>query len=236
MTAYTLYIGNKRYSSWSMRPWLLLKTLSIPFTESLQPFTDTGNAHRQPQFAAFSPTCKVPVLHHGPRVVWDSIAIAEYISEQAGGKGWPADVDARTWARCAAAEMHAGFAALREECGMNVGLRIELGDVGREVERDMKRVKEVFEEGLARFGGPFLAGGEFGIVDAFYAPVACRIVGFEGLEERVGEVAMGYVRTVLGVPAVEEWVRGGREEVFREAWSEEDTIRGRKVLWDSSKV
>jgi glutathione S-transferase len=117
-----LYIANKNYSSWSLRPWVLMRTLGMAFEEELRPFPMGGGASG---FDAFSPSGKVPCLHDGQQVVWDSLAIAEYLAEQQAAV-WPADASARAWARCAAAEMHSGFSTLRNICSMNCGLRVAL--------------------------------------------------------------------------------------------------------------
>ena len=123
---YTLYIGNKNYSSWSLRPWVLMRALSIPFEERLVPFEEGSNWNR---FRAFSPNGRVPCLHDGTKVIWDSLAITEYLAERHAGV-WPGDVDVRAWARSVAGEMHSGFAELRNRCTMNCGLRIRLGETG----------------------------------------------------------------------------------------------------------
>ncbi|KAK9364822.1 thioredoxin-like protein [Lipomyces kononenkoae] len=228
--AYTLYIGNKRYSSWSMRPWVLLKALNIPFEEKLQMFKP---GVRQPDFLAFSPSGKVPCLHDTTTavVVWDSLAICEYIAE-ANPSAWPAEDAARTFARCASAEMHSSFDAIRDECSMNVGLRIELGTPSEALQRDIDRFNALFKEGARKFGGPWLAGKEFTIVDAMFAPIAsrCKTYGIS-LE---GE-AMEYVGRLFEHPAVQDWVRDGIRETAREPFHEEDCLRGRKVLEDLSE-
>lgn len=227
-SSYSLYIGNKRYSSWSMRPWVLLTALDIPFTEELQLF-EPGRS--QPAFAAFSPTAKVPCLHDrgGPdTVVWDSLAIVEYLAERHRGV-WPAAPAARAWARCAAAEMHSSFAGIRDECSMNVALRIELGAPGAALAGDLARLRALFDDGLRRFGGPFLAGPDFTAVDAFYAPVASRCQTY-GLE--LGGPAGAYVRRLLEHRAVRAWIEQGIAEAEREPYHEDDCVRGRKVLED----
>jgi glutathione S-transferase len=232
---YTLYIGNKRYSSWSMRPWVLLKALNIPFEEQLHLFVP---GMRQPQFRAFSPSGKVPCLHDKsdaaaePIVVWDSLAIAEYLAEKHPNV-WPSPERpaARVFARCAAAEMHSGFAAIRDECSMNVGLRIDLGGPpGAKLQADLDRLSALFEYGLQKFGGPFLAGPEFTAVDAFYAPVASRCKTY-GLVLG-NEAARGYVERLLEQPGVKAWVDAGIREAEREPMHEEDCTSGRKVLED----
>ena len=120
MALYRLFIGNRNYSSWSLRPWVLMRTLGIAFDEAMQVFAPGSN---RAAFRAFAPNGTVPCLHDGATVVWDSLAIVEYLAERHPGV-WPADAGARAWARCAAAEMHGGFSALRNQCGMNVGFPI----------------------------------------------------------------------------------------------------------------
>ncbi|KAM5350254.1 hypothetical protein ACJ41O_006759 [Fusarium nematophilum] len=227
---YTLFIGNKRYSSWSMRPWVLLKALDIPFDEKLNMFKPSL---RQPDFLAFSPTGKVPCLHDSSSsiVVWDSLAICEYIAEK-HPSAWPADAAARAFARCAAAEMHSGFNAIRDECAMNVALRIDLGKPSEALQRDIDRFNALFKEGVEKFGGPWLAGDRFTIVDAMYAPIAsrCKTYGVE-----LDGVAKEYLERLFEHPVVQEWVRDGIKETEREPFHEEDCLRGRKVLQDLAK-
>ena len=161
---YTLWIANKNYSSWSLRPWALMRVLDIAFEEQLRPFGDLCEDGRG--FRGFSPTGKVPCLHDGATVVWDSLAIAEYLAERHAGV-WPADPAARAWARCAAAEMHSGFGALRNICSMNCGVRIRLHEVSDALKADLARLEELWVDGLVRHGGPWLGGAGFGAVDAF---------------------------------------------------------------------
>jgi len=232
---YALYIGNKRYSSWSMRPWVLLKALDIPFDEKLH-FFKPGQA--QPEFKAFSPSAKVPCLHDNDSgndvVVWDSLAIAEYLAEQHPAV-WPSDRAARAFARCAAAEMHSSFAAIRDECSMNVALRIELPrPLSEGLRRDIARLGALFAEGVERFGGPFLAGSSFTAADAFFAPVASRCETY-GIRFEDNPKAQGYVDALLAHPAVQAWIQQGIRETEREPYHEEDCVRGRKVLEDLAK-
>ena len=168
---YVLHIGNRNYSSWSLRPWLLLRQLAIPFDERLHTFVQGGSAT---VFRAFSPSGRVPCLVDGTTTVWDSLAITEYLAERHAGV-WPAQGAARAWARSAAAEMHSGFGALREQCTMNCGIRVSLRAVTPALQADLARLTELWRDGLRRFGGPWLAGDAFSAVDAFYAPVAFRI-------------------------------------------------------------
>lgn len=225
---YELYIGNKRYSSWSMRPWVLLKALDIPFSEKLQLFQPGPG---QPQFISFSPSAKVPCLIHDGLAVWDSLAICEYIAESRP-EAWPESRTARAFARCAAAEMHSGFPGIRNECSMNVGLRIELGTPSAALQKDLTRLDALWKDGLERFGGPYLAGPRFTIADAFFAPVATRVQTF-GI--KLSDEAMAYVQKLLEHPAVNAWIQEGIRETARQPLYEEDCIRGRKVLQDLSK-
>jgi glutathione S-transferase len=125
---YTLYIGNKNYSSWSLRPWVLMRVLDIPFEEKLVTFVPEGYGASWETFRRFSPNGLVPCLHDGDTAIWESLAIAEYLAERHPGV-WPGDPQARAWARCAAAEMHGGFGALRNVCSMNCGIRVRLHEV-----------------------------------------------------------------------------------------------------------
>ncbi|WP_047395878.1 glutathione S-transferase family protein [Chitinibacter sp. ZOR0017] len=207
---YQLFIANKLYSSWSLRPWLLLKTLQIPFTETLVLF---GAGDRQLQFLRFSPTGKVPCLQAGTQTVWDSLAIIEYLAERHPGV-WPADEAARTWARCAAAEMHSGFGALRQQCGMHCGLIIERYTLDEALQRDLDRIAALWQEGLSRFGGPFLAGDQFSAVDAFFAPVAIRVRAYQ---LPLPSAAAAYAERLLALPALQQWLN----EALAEPWTEE---------------
>ena len=211
-----------------MRPWVVLKAFDIPFEEQLHLFKP---GLRQPEFLAFSPSGKVPCLRDAERniVVWDSLAIVEYLAEIHPGL-WPQDLAARTFARCAAAEMHSSFNAIRDECSMNVGLRIDMGDtVSEGLRRDLARLSELFNRGLSEFGGPWLAGSNFTAVDAFYAPVASRCKTF-GL--KLEGPAADYVERLYEHPAVQAWVQEGIKETAREPGHEEDTVAGRRILED----
>lgn len=212
----TLHISNKNYSSWSLRAWILLKVLDIPFTEQ-QHFYGADN---RTEFGKFSPTALVPCLVEGPTVVWESISIAEYLYESHPAV-WPAERVARAFARSAAAEMHAGFGALRSICNMNCGVRVELPAITPELERDLGRLRDLFEQGLAAYGGPFLAGDRFTAVDAFYAPIAFRAQTY-GL--KLGTVADAYLQRLLDLPAMQEWYRTGLLETQRSAMHEDSLV------------
>ena len=202
----TLYLANKNYSSWSLRPWLLLRQLGIPFEENLVPF-HVG------RFGGFSPSGKVPCLVDGEITVWDSLAITEYLAES-HPTVWPADKAVRAFARCAAAEMHSGFMALRTQCGMNCGIRVKLHQVDVALQRDLDRLGALWNDGLARFGGPFLAGERFSAADAFYAPVAFRIQTC-GLS--LDAVSMAYAERLLALPAMRAWYADALAETWRDA-------------------
>ena len=220
-----LYIGNKNYSSWSLRPWVLLKALGIPFTEQLKPFVAGGS---QATFRSFSPTGRVPVLHDGAARVWDSLGITEYLAERYP-QVWPADAAARAWARCAAAEMHSGFGALRSRCTMNCGMRIRLPGIPADLAADLARLDELWNEGLARFGGPFLAGAEFTAADAFYAPVVFRVLTYS---LPLGGAAPRYIEHMLALPAMKAWYAAALAETFREINHEADLKMAGTILED----
>jgi len=221
---YTLYIANKNYSSWSMRPWVLMRTLGLDFQEKQFQFTASGG----PDFHTFSPSGRVPCLHHGETVVWDSLAIVEYLAERHPGV-WPSDATARAWARSASAEMHSGFGNLRNDCSMSVGVRIRMHRMSDALKGELSRLESLWTEGLTRFGGPFLAGSRFTAVDAFYAPVATRIQTY-GLP--VGGAAGAYGAMLLKQPAVAEWIEAGVRETWRDVPHEKDILASGEVLQD----
>jgi glutathione S-transferase len=218
---YTLHIGNKNYSSWSLRPWILMRELGIPFTERLHAFGPNFNARVE----ARSPSGRVPVLHDGERVVWDSLAIAEYLAEKHKGV-WPEDAGERAWARSVAAEMHSSYPALRNYCSMTCGTRMRLKESPPELRQDIARLEAVWNEGLQRSGGPFLCGKSFGAVDAFFCPVAFRwqTYGFD-LSPR----ARAYVQHLLALPGMKEWYGAALVEPHRDSVHEAE-IRGYATL------
>lgn len=206
---YTLHIANKNYSSWSLRPWVLMKEAGIPFEEKLHRFIpDTGGRG----FTSFSPSGKVPTLIDGDNVVWDSLAILEYLAERHQGV-WPADPVARAWARSAASEMHSSFSALRNICGMNVGVRVKLHEISPALHQDLVRMEELWADGLARFGGPFLAGETFSAVDAFFCPVAFRVQTYN---LPMGEKARAYAFRLLTLDSMLSWSKAALREDFRD--------------------
>ena len=205
-----LITANRNYSSWSLRPWLLMKMLDIAFEDAFVSFAKPDN---HDDFRAFSPNAKVPLLIDGERRVWDSLAIALYLADRHDGV-LPIDPDARAWALCVSAEMHSGFGALRNDCTMNVGTRIRRGPDSPALARDIARIAEIFEEGLTRFGGPFLAGSAFTLADAFFAPVVFRIRTF-GIA--VGPLGTAWVDRMLALPPMLDW----EEQALAEPWREE---------------
>ena len=222
---YELFIGNKNYSSWSLRPWVLMRAHGIPFEERLQRFLPGSNWDA---FRTFSPNGKVPCLRDGSTIVWDSLAIAEYLAERHAGL-WPQEPGARAWARCASAEMHSGFATLRTHCGMSVGVRVRLHAWPDTLRADIRRIEELWNEGLSRFGGPFLAGSRFSIVDAFYCPVAYRARTYD---LPLTGAARDYAHRLIELPAMREWEAAGLAETFRDAPHEEEIASYGEVIAD----
>jgi glutathione S-transferase len=204
----TLVIANKCYSSWSLRPWLLMKQLGIPFDEIVIPLDlpDT-----KAKVLAHSPAGKVPILIDGDVTVWESISIMEYIGD-AFAPVWPSDRDARAMARSVAAEMHAGFSALRSACPMNLGRKFAQKDRGEAVARDVARFSEIVRQARERFGagGPFLFGA-FSAADAMYAPLATRL---DTYCIAIDATTRAYVDAILALPAFQEW----RSAALKEEW------------------
>ena len=206
--SYTLITANRNYSSWSLRPWVLMKALGIAFTDRLEPFAKPDN---YADFRKFSPTGQVPVLLGGDIRIADSLGIALYLADRHPGV-WPADEAARVFAQGATCEMHGGFGHLRGECTMNVGVRVKPKPMSAGLQRDVGRLREIFEAGLELFGGPWLAGAEFSAVDAFFAPVAFRIRTY-GLDVGKGQA---WVDHILAHPAMREWEAAALAEEWRE--------------------
>lgn len=222
---YILYIANKNYSSWSLRPWVLMRELSIPFEEKIFPFeSNTDNE----KFKTFSPTGKVPCLHDDALIVWDSLAIAEYLAERERGV-WPEDRVARAWARSAAAEIHSGLEALREQRSMHCGFRIRVTNSSSALQRDQDRIDALWCEGLRRFGGPFLAGAKFTAADAFYAPVAFRIQTYE---LALSKDALAYAKRLLALESMRDWEAAALKEPWREIAHETTALNAGILLAD----
>jgi glutathione S-transferase len=206
-----LIIGNKAYSSWSLRGWLAAKQSGLPFEEMVVPLYD-ADWDRRREGDEFAPSSgKVPILWDGDVVVWDSLAIVEYLNEKSGGtRFWPADDAARAMARSMAAEMHSGFAALRRKHSMNVRQVFPPSKPEADVLADLTRIMELWAQARARFGGEgqFLFG-EFGAADIMYAPVVTRIVTY-GLP--IARFATGYMDAVLHHPFMQDWIAAAQEE------------------------
>ena len=205
----TLYIGNKNYSSWSMRPWVLLRQAGIPFQEVMVRFDDMAaqSAFRR-TMATVTPVGKVPVLVDDGLVIWDTLAIAEYLAEQFPDRAlWPADRAARARARSICAEMHSGFSALRSACGMNIEAKLpHIGALALRdqpaVRADLARIVAMWSELLAQHGGPMLFGA-FSIADASYAPVAMRIRTYA---LPVPADVEAYINRLVALPGVAAWM------------------------------
>ena len=215
-----LYIGNKNYSSWSMRPWVLLTGAGIPFEEKMVRFDsfDAGSRFKA-ALAPVSPTGKVPVLVDGDLVVWDTLAIAEYLAEQFPELHlWPREADKRARARSVCAEMHSGFAALRGACPMNI--EAHLPDVGAlalrdkpGVRADLDRLIAMWQQLLAEHGGPLLFG-RFSVADAFYAPVVMRLKTYA---LPVPPDVAAYMEHLCALPGVKAWIDAAlAEQDFRD--------------------
>ncbi len=205
-----LIIGNKNYSSWSLRPWIAMKTAGIPFEERVISLND-------PQFkrtvAKISPAGKVPALADGEVHVWESLAILEYLAEKfPDAKLWPADPQGRAHARAIAAEMHAGFVPLRRECPMNFWRPVKKRELSPEAAANVARIDAMWTDCRSRFGsgGEFLFGA-FGAADAMYAPVVGR---FATYAVDVGPSSRAYMEAVMGLPAWQEW----RAAAVKEPW------------------
>ncbi len=210
-----LYIGNKNYSSWSMRPWVLMQQAGIPFEEvklRFDSFDADSDFKRRVQ--AVSPTAKVPVLVHDGLAIWDTLAIAEYLAETFHDRAlWPAERAARARARSVSAEMHSGFGALRSACPMNI--EAHLPEVGALIWRDkaavradVARLVAMWVELLQTHGGPMLFGG-FSVADAFYAPVCMRLRTYA---LPVPEAVEAYMARVCALPGVAQWVSDAKAE------------------------
>lgn len=202
-----LVIGNKNYSSWSLRPWLGLKVAGIEFEEILLPLYEENARSKR---LVYSPSGKVPLLADGTLRIWDSLAIAEYLAEKYPEKQlWPKTIEARAMARSVCAEMHGGFANLRNMLNMDIRARLQ-AEITPEAQAEIDRIIAIWTECRDRFGsgGPFLFGN-FSWADAFYAPVATRFVTY-GIP--LSGVAQAYVDTILALPAMQEWIAAAKVE------------------------
>jgi glutathione S-transferase len=208
MADITIYLGNKNYSSWSLRPWLALKQTGAPFDEEVIPLDEPTT---RSTVLRFSPSGRVPALKHNELTVWDSLAICEYLAETfPQAKLWPEDKAARAVARAVSAEMHSGFAALRNHLPMNMRSAFPNRGVTPEVQSDINRITAIWRDCRKRFGasGPFLFGG-FTIADAMYAPVVSR---FRTYKIELEEETQAYTDAVWALPALQEWLTAAKNE------------------------
>ncbi|WP_225868239.1 glutathione S-transferase [Bartonella apis] len=212
-----MHIANKNYSSWSLRPWVLMKTLGIEFEEIKHYFKQDNYS----QFKVFSPSARVPVLIDGTITVWDSLAITEYLYESYHNVR-PTNRVARAWARSAAAEMHSSFQALRAQCPMSVGVIAKLKKLTPELENDIRRVDELFVSAQEKFNGPFLAGDRFTAVDAFFCPVAFRIKNYN---LKLSRKSMGYIEQLIALSSMQEWLQLALEEQEMDPMEEQELDR-----------
>jgi glutathione S-transferase len=214
MASLTLVIGNKNYSSWSLRAWLLMKHLGLSFTEVVIPL-DTPETREQ--IERYGPSGRVPVLRDGELAVWDSLAICEYLAELTG-KGWPQARAARAVARSVCAEMHSGFTNLRSLWPMNARARNRHTVTTVALEADVERIDVIWNECRSRFGGagPWLFG-EYTVADAVYAPVVLR---FNTYGARISQTARWYMASVLEDGALQEWLQAAKHEPWRIAADE----------------
>ena len=212
MEPFRIVIGNKNHSSWSLRAWLALKQTGAPFTEILVPLRQPG---WREEIARWSPGGRVPALHHGGLVVWESLAICEYLAEIfPEARLWPEDRAARAHARAMCSEMHAGFMALRENMPFDLRNPDKRGQgMTPGVEKDIARITGMWSECRARWGsgGDFLFG-HFTVADAFYAPIAGR---FHTYAPPLDDVARAYVATIFALPAMQEWLAAAEKEPWR---------------------
>ncbi len=217
--ALVLYVGNKNYSSWSLRAWLLLKHLGIPFTERM---VSVAGREYNPALRAIAGNARVPCLHDEGFQIWESLAIAEYLAERYP-QLWPQDSKARARARSISAEMHAGFANLRKAMPMNLKLRLKGKPAEASVQRDIDRIVELWTDARTRFAtreGPYLFGA-FSIADGMYAPIVWR---FHIYNVPLSPLAMAYRDNLIAHPSMQEWYEAAMKET--EAHAHYDDLAG----------
>ena len=224
---YTLHIANKNYSSWSLRPWLLCHVNRLPFQEVMHPLQQKKN-DQPPLFGAFSPSGKVPCLEHEGLLIWDSLAITEYLAERHSGI-WPEKTDIRAWARSVVAEIHSGFQALRGLHSMNIGVRVQVDRRPVALIQDIQRVEQIWAEALARFGGPYLLGDRFLAVDAFFAPFVFR---FQTYGVPLSTAAVGYRDFLLSHPSMQLWQKDAINEILYEPDHDAESEKIGKIVDD----
>ncbi|TFI53649.1 glutathione S-transferase family protein [Mastigocladus laminosus UU774] len=204
----TLVIGNKNYSSWSLRPWLAMKQFGLEFQEICIPlYTPEAGS----QLSQYSPSRKVPVLLHGNQQIWDSLAICEYLAEEFPDfNWWPKDKNARTIARCISAEMHSSFQNLRQNMPMNCRAKLPGKGMALGVQKDIDRITTIWRDCRDQFGsGGDMLFGQFTIADAMFAPVVLRFVTYD---VQLDHISKNYVEAILAIPALQEWITAGKAE------------------------
>lgn len=208
---YKLFIGQRNYSSWSLRPWIMMRTMGLDFETEFVPVTGMGTKAELGKKHPL-PSSLVPCLYDGEFAVWDSLAILEYLHDKHPEAGvWPADAAVRARARCWASEMHSGFGAVRSVLSMNIKMLMvgkgsssaDIAAWGDDVARDLSRIEAIWTEGVTSSGGPFLCGARFSAVDAMFAPVAFRLRTYN--IHFASEPARQYAATLLALPGMREW-------------------------------
>ncbi|MBS2028994.1 MAG: glutathione S-transferase family protein [Deltaproteobacteria bacterium] len=205
-----IVIGNKKYSSWSLRGWLALELTGAPYEEIIVALDMPDTAAN---IARYSPSGRVPLLIDGELHIWDSLAIGEYLNEKFPNAGlWPADSAQRARARSIAAEMHSGFADLRNDCSMKILEEKPRAQLRPETQKDINRIVSIWEDALNAGGGPFLFGAKPCLADAFYAPVVSRVRTYD---LPVSAKAKAYCDAIWAWPSVQKWVAGAKDETLR---------------------
>ncbi|OQR82093.1 hypothetical protein THRCLA_11139 [Thraustotheca clavata] len=233
--SYQLVVANKNYSTWPLRAWVALKEAGIPFEELIAPKDDLSPVSLREEYLKISPIKKFPLLlvhtpkQDKPLMVWDSLAIIEYLAESYKNI-WPTHPEARAFARSASAEMHSGFMGLRTTCNSCVGLRIKLHNIDEECKKDFRRLNELVTEGLERFHGPFMAGATFTAVDAMYCPVAFRVQTYNLKFEN--EAVNEYFARLLNLSSMKEWEAAALKEPWRMLDYEQTIVQYGTVVED----
>ncbi len=225
---YQLYIANKNYSSWSLRIWVLLKELNIPFEEIRIPFTGIGEFRDHKDIL---PSKKVPTLHDQDLKIWDSLSIVEYLFEK-GHSVYPNSLKKRTIARSYCAEMHSGFHSLRSVCSMNCGIRVHLNEISQKLEKDIAKINDLLSDALNENKGDFLYGNQFNAADAFFAPIAFRMQTYD---LKFDSIVQDYFQILLELPSMKEWYQDAINETMRDIEHDQDVIKYGTIIKDLRK-